>query len=69
MAGNIPLQGNEGQLLAYYPLDWSNVDQGKAGKRYVDSQRMLGRSTTKLPQSCFPLVAEAPVDLVCSLAR
>ena len=32
VAGNKPLQGNENQLLAYYPLDWSHVDQGSAGR-------------------------------------
>jgi mannosyl-oligosaccharide alpha-1,2-mannosidase len=33
VAGNTPLKGNEPQLLAYYPLDWSDVDQGKAGRK------------------------------------
>ena len=66
---NIPLQGNEGQLLAYYPLDWSNVDQGKAGKALRGLAEDVGPQHYKAATVLLPSGGGGPVDLVCSLAR
>ena len=42
VAGNAPLQGDERGLLAYYPLDWSGVDQGNAGRKLRSKAEDVG---------------------------
>eukprot|EP00946_MAST-07B_sp_MAST-7B-sp1_P005409 g5409.t1 len=60
VAGNVPLQGNERQLLAYYPLDWSNADQGKAGKKLRELAEDVGPQHYKAATVLLPSGGRGP---------
>ena len=59
-------RGSAASILSFGLVECGSRQSRKALRGLAED---VGPQHTKLPQSCFPLVAEAPVDLVCSLAR